>query len=225
MTDWKDIFDGSNFSMLIAGSSGSGKTMLLRKILKECQKNYDYIVVLCPSLEFSGDYKDFEPHDGKNKKFTLFHDYDPNVVKEIMQTQGDIIKRYGKKSCPSVILILDDCLEFLRQHSLIEKVFFKGRHINISPIVLVQKLRGVSTILRVNTKYAIFFRAGNTSEIEAFLDTYTGKRERKHIEGELIDWFKQLYSFLFCDFKTQNFKDRYILGVDGKLVKLIEWTT
>ena len=224
MKEWNEIFDGSNFSMMICGSSGSGKTQLLKKILKSCQKNYDYIVVLCPSLEFSGDYNDFEPSSGdKNKKFTMFNEYDPKVLNEIMDTQSDIIRHYGKNRCPKVMVILDDCLEFLKQHSLIEKLFFKGRHINISPIVLVQKLKGVSTILRVNTRYSIFFRAGNTSELEAFLETYTGKRERRKIEDDLREWFKQLYSFLFCDFKTQKFEDRYMLGLDGKLVRPIDW--
>lgn len=220
MKDWNDVFIGDNFSMLITGSSGSGKTQLLKKILKSCNSKYDYFVVLCPSLDFSGDYEDFE----QNKKFTLFNEYDPNVISEVMETQSDIIKRHGKTRCPKVVLILDDCLEFLKQHSLIEKVFFKGRHINISPIVLVQKLKGVSTILRVNTRYAVFFRAGNSNEIEHFLEAYTGKRERAKIENELIEWFKQPYSFLWADFKTQDFKERYMLGVNGKLVKLIEWT-
>lgn len=220
MKNWNDVFNGDNFSILLAGSSGSGKTQLLKQILKQSQKNYDYVVVLCPSLEFSGDYEDFE----ENKKYTQFGEYDPAVIREVMETQGEIIKRHGKARCPKVVIILDDCLEFLKQHSLIEKLFFKGRHINISPIVLVQKLKGVSTILRVNTRYAVFFRAGNSNEIEHFLEAYTGKRERSKIEEELHEWFKTPYSFLFCDFKTQNFKDRYMLGVDGKLVKTIEWT-
>lgn len=219
MKNWNDVFNGDNFSMLLAGSSGSGKTQLLKQILKQSQKNYDYVVVLCPSLEFSGDYNDFE----ENKKFTMFSEYEPTVINEVMQTQADIIKRHGKVRCPKVVIILDDCLEHLKQHSLIEKLFFKGRHINISPIVLVQKLKGVSTILRVNTRFAIFFRAGNSNEIEHFLEAYTGKRERSKIEEELHEWFKQPYSFLFCDFKCIDFKYRYTLGVDGKLVKLIEW--
>lgn len=220
MKDWNNVFIGDNFSMLITGSSGSGKTQLLKKILKSCNSKYDYFVVLCPSLDFSGDYEDFE----QNKKFTLFNEYDPNVISEVMETQADIIKRHGKTRCPKVVLILDDCLEQVKKHSLIEKVYFRGRHINISPIVLVQKLKGVSTILRVNTRYAVFFRAGNSNEIEHFLEAYTGKRERAKIENELYEWFKQSYSFLFCDFKNQNFKERYTLGIDGKLVKLIEWT-
>jgi hypothetical protein len=219
--NWSKHFDGSNFSMLMAGSSGSGKTQLLKGILKQAQQKYDYIVVLCPSLEFSGDYEDFT----ENKKYTQFGEYDPDIIREVMETQADIIRRHGKSRCPKVILILDDCLEFLKQHSLIEKVFFKGRHINISPIVLVQKLKGVSTILRVNTRYAVFFRAGNSNEIEHFLEAYTGKRERSKIEEELHEWFKQPYSFLFCDFKNQDFTQRYILGVDGKLEKPIEWAS
>lgn len=216
---WSEIFDGSNFSLLISGSSGSGKTQVLKKILDSCEKKYDYIVVLCPSLEFSGDYKNYETND----KYTMFNEYDQDVITEIMETQSDIIRRHGKDRCPKVMIILDDCLEFVKKHSLTEKLFFKGRHINISPIVLVQKLRGVSTILRVNTRYAIFFRAGNSSEIEAFLETYTGKRERKIIDEQLREWFKQLYSFLFCDFKTQNFENRYMLGSDGHISRPIEW--
>jgi len=221
LKSWDNIFDGSNFSMLICGSSGSGKTQLLKTIINSCKKNYQYFVILCPSLEFSGDYVEFQ-NDNEDKKFIFFNEYRADVIKEVMQSQEDIIVRYGKNRCPKVVMILDDCMENIKQHSLVEKLYFKGRHINISAISLIQKLRGVSTILRVNTRYAVFFRAGNSSEVDAFLDSYVGKRQRNKLEEILYEWFKNLYSFLFCDFKTQNFDERYILGKDKKLVEAIE---
>jgi len=221
LKSWDKTFDGSNFSMLICGSSGSGKTQLLKTIINSCKKNYQYFVILCPSLEFSGDYDEFR-NANDDQKFIFFNEYRADVIKEVMQTQEDLIVRYGKNRCPKVIMILDDCMENIKQHSLVEKLYFKGRHINISTISLVQKLRGVSTILRVNTRYAVFFRAGNSSEIDAFLDSYVGKRQRNKLEEILYEWFKNSYSFLFCDFKTQNFDERYILGKDKKLVEAIE---
>jgi GTPase SAR1 family protein len=222
MKNWSEIFDGSNFSLLVCGSSGSGKTMLLKDLIQTMKKKYDYFVILCPSLEFSGDYKEFQDNDEK-KQFTFFNEYDPRVLEEIMDTQADIIVRYGKNRCPKVVVILDDCMENIRQRSLVEKLYFKGRHLNISPISLVQKLKGISTILRVNTRYAVFFRAGNSSEVEHFLEAYTGKRERNRIEEILHEWFKEPYTFLFADFKTQKFEDRYMLGKNKKLIEQVEW--
>ena len=223
MKNWSEIFDGSNFSMLLCGSSGSGKTMLLKDLIQTMKKKYDYFVVLCPSLEFSGDYKEFQDNNDEKKQFTFFNEYDPRVLQEIMDTQADIIVRYGKNRCPKVVVILDDCMENIRQRSIVEKLYFKGRHINISPISLVQKLKGISTILRVNTRYAVFFRAGNSSEVEHFLEAYTGKRERNRIEEILYEWFKDPYTFLFADFKTQKFEDRYMLGKNKKLIEQVEW--
>ena len=221
--EWPQIFDGTSFSMLICGSSGSGKTQLIKTIINNCKKEYDYFIIIAASMNFSGDYKEFEA-DNDEKKFIFFDEYNPEILRELMDTQADIIVRYGKPRTPKVVVIMDDIMEYIKQRSLIEKLFFKGRHLNISPIVLVQKLRGgVSTTLRVNTRYAVFFRAGNSSEIDAFLQIYTGKRERAHIEQILHEWFKEPYTFLFADFKTQNFQDRYILGRDKQLHHRVEW--
>ena len=121
LKSWDKIFDGSNFSMLICGSSGSGKTQLLKTIINSCKKNYDYFVILCPSLEFSGEYDEFR-NDNEDKKFIFFNEYRADVIKEVMQSQEDIIVRYGKNRCPKVVMILDGCMENIKQHSLVEKL-------------------------------------------------------------------------------------------------------
>ena len=51
------------FTMIICGNTGSGKTQLLKHMItNELSKKFDYIFIMCPSLEFSGDYKEFENH-------------------------------------------------------------------------------------------------------------------------------------------------------------------
>jgi len=216
------------FTMIICGNSGSGKTQLLKQLINtdftKTSQGFQNIFVFCPSMDYSGDYDEF-----KHREFfkdRLFDTYDSKIIGEIIESQENIINRYGKKRCPQTLIILDDCLENLSNNpnnNIISKIFFKGRHINLSVVVLVQKLKGIGTLLRINTRYCIFFRCGNSQELENLLEEFTGKRERKIIENELYEHFKNPYSFVVCDFKNQDFKKRYALGQDKKFVKYIEW--
>lgn len=211
------------FTMIICGNSGSGKTQLLKELItKDFKKSFDNIFVICPSMDFSGDYDEYK--EQKYFKNRLFDNYDNTVIQEIIDEQEHIINRYGKSRCPQSCIILDDCLDFIQgNHNIISKLFFKGRHINLSVIVLVQKLRGIGTLLRINTRYCIFFRCGNTQEMDNLLEEFTGKKERKLIQEELYEWFKNPYSFVVCDFKNQDFTKRYGLGKDKKFIKYINW--
>lgn len=211
------------FTMILCASSGSGKTYLLKHLLKKDLKDkFDNVFIMCPSLEYSTDYDEFKSKERYKKR--MFGSYDPEIIDEIIAEQKYVIKKFGKDRCPQTLLILDDCMEYLQgNHTLVQNIFFKGRHINLSCIILVQKLKGISTIMRINTKYVIFFRTGNSAELDHLLEEFSGKKERKIIEAELVKWFQQPYSFLLCDLKTQDFTRRYALGLDCKIVKYIDW--
>lgn len=213
------------FTMIMCGNSGSGKTQLLKKLINtDFKKTFQNIFVFCPSMDYSGDYDEFKQQDFFKKR--LFDTYDSKLIEEIIEAQENIINRYGKSRCPQSLIILDDCLENLTHNpnnNIISKIFFKGRHINLSVIVLVQKLKGIGTLLRINTRYCIFFRCGNTQELDNLLEEYTGKRERKLIQEELYEHFKTPWSFMVSDFKTTDFTKRYSLGQDKKFVKYIDW--
>lgn len=218
-----DIEVDPPFTMIICASSGSGKTHLLKHLLKHTLKQtFDNIFIMCPSMDFSDDYDEFKHKE--EYKGRLFNEYDEGIISEIMAEQRYIIKKYGKSRCPQTLLILDDCLEKLQgNHNLIKDIFYKGRHINLSCIILVQKLKGISTLMRINTKYMCFFRCGNSSEMDNLLEEYTGKKERKTIESALVEHFKNPWSFLWADLKTQDFHKRYALGLNCKLVGYINW--
>ena len=108
-------------------------------------------------MDFSGDYDEFKNQNKFENR--MFDTYDPDFIQEIIDENEDIIRKHGKSRVPSTVIILDDCLDYLRQNpnnNIISKLFFKGRHLNLSCIVLVQKLRGIGTLLRINTRYCIF---------------------------------------------------------------------
>lgn len=223
MSEPKEVVLEPPFTALFCASSGSGKTHFLKHLLKHCLKEkFDNIFIMCPSLEFSQDYDEFR--DKKEYKNRIFGAYDEDIISEIMAEQRYVIKKYSKARCPQTLLILDDCLmEVQTNHNLAKDIFFRGRHINLSCIVLVQKLLGVSTIMRVNTKYVCMWRCGNSSELEHLLSEYTGKKERRVIEEALVEHFKKPWSFLLMDAKTQKFEERYALGENSKIVGYIDW--
>lgn len=223
MSEEKEIELEPPFSMIICASSGSGKTTLLRHLLNHTLKEkFDNIFVMADTADVSEDYDQFKKQD--EYKNRIFSSYDEEVINEIYDQQGFLKKKYGAARTPHTLLILDDLMDKVQgNHNLVQKLFWKGRHLKLSVIVLLQKLRGTSTLMRINTKYVIFFRCGNTAELDHLLDEYCGKKERKVIEGELMEHFKQPWSWLLCDLKNQDFSQRYQKGVDKKVIGTIKW--
>lgn len=216
------------FSMIICASSGSGKTTLLRHMLTHTlgpggSACIDNIFIMSDTADLSSDYDTFRAIP--EYKGRIFGSYDKDVIEEIYEKQKYLKTKYGTERTPHTLLVLDDVMDHLQGNkTLVQKLFWKGRHVRLSVIILVQKLKGISTVMRVNAKYVIFFRCGNSSELENLLNEYTGKNERKKIEGVLVEHFKAPWSWLFCDLKTQDFTERYQLGVGNEIVGTIDWS-
>ena len=79
---------------------------------------------MCPTSDMSKDYE-FIPN--KN----VFNEYDESILKEIIDTQKGIIKKFGKKRTPFVLVVLDDCIELVGSFSYINQVITKIRHYNV----------------------------------------------------------------------------------------------
>lgn len=211
------------FSMIICASSGSGKTTLLRHMLTHTLgRNFDNIFIMSDTADVTSDYDVFRALP--EYKGRIFDSYDAAVIEAIHSEQKYLQKKYGNERTPQTLLVLDDLMDRLQgNHTLVQKLFWKGRHVKLSVIILVQKLKGISTVMRTNAKYVVFFRCGNSNELDNLLDEFTGKKERRLIEGVLVEHFKQPWSFLFCDLKTQDFTQRYQLGVSNKIIGTIDW--
>lgn len=203
-----DFVPKPNFRWLVIGSSGSGKSNLIRYMLTD--KNmlpsiFDiqkHVFVMCPTADMSKDYE-FIP----NKH--VFNEYDESLLKELIDTQKANIKQYGKKRTPFVLCILDDCIEHVGSFSYINQVVTKIRHFNISLIILCQKLKSIGRTIRLNSDYITLFRTSNLSEVEDVLDEYVGRKFKNQLFSQVSEHFKTPYTFLHIDLKTSDYSKRF----------------
>ena len=81
-------------------------------------------------------------------------------------------KKHDHKKLYSILVIIDDFADNFKvsHHPLINALFTRGRHSQISTIIASQKFKALSNIIRINALDLYVFRLRNYSDLEAFLD-------------------------------------------------------
>jgi GTPase SAR1 family protein len=181
------------------GNRKSGKTYLMNQLLSAeyCNK-FNYIVILNPSISLQNDW------DWLTENYNGVYCFEKNfvsVVNEITESLKTIIKLCGKKECPQVLLILDDCIdtEVMRFKGVVDTIATKGRHYNLSCWLSSQRLSGVPRSTRLNSDYVILFSCWNFSEIERYTSEYIPKKYQNKFRDKILEYYKKPYTFLLLD--------------------------
>jgi nucleoside-triphosphatase THEP1 len=191
------------FSLMLSGSSGSGKTNLLMNILskKEMYGGYfHYIIVYSPT---SGKYDDMYkilklPDENFVEEFSA--ETLENLIsarKKLIDDKG--IEWVSKNS--RVLIILDDVISnraFLESQTALT-LFALLRHYLVAVCVMMQSYRKLPRSLRVNCNAVAIFPS-TQSEIEVLLDEVTPAGIKKREFEKVIEYAtKDDYSFLFIN--------------------------
>lgn len=195
-------------NVLMAGSTMSGKSFLLKKILKEqVLKSADYIIIMSPTCLISGDWSEPMWDDQLDpKKGLVVQKFDTGfktIIQEMMESQLRLLQSKKLNEIPHIVMILDDCLgdSILNQNGLMAKFSTFSRHYHMTTFILVQQITACPRTYRINAKYCIMFNSSNFSELERFLDEYVPKKYKKLLETHLEDIYNQDFNFIL----TQNF--------------------
>lgn len=204
-----------SFVMCIVGPRARGKSLLIRNLLlrddmfKKVFKKPNYIIIISPSLQ-NGDYLDLE---GPN--VYKIENYTHEMINNLIDVQKKIIQDHSRSKCPEILLVLDDVLDSgaLNFHSSVEKIFSRGRHVNINCILVSQHLNRISKTMRLNSDYFILFSPNNMTELENFYEQYIPKRYWWGMNEYLENmWANNKYQFLLVDFKTHEAARRFREG-------------
>lgn len=169
------------YTITIYGPRRSGKTQFIKALCSQIRPWYPEVICFTRT-KASCEYNLFLPDsciiDHLDEQLLL------NVIKgqqskKIAQSNGKEVGNYN------LLVILDDCMsEKLRYKDIFNKLFFEGRHFNISVIVSLQDAKGIAPAACVNTDMCVTFplhdRRSRDALRERFCD-YLSREELDHL--------------------------------------------
>ena len=140
------------FNLYLIGSTGSGKTYTLLKILEnELFQKFTYIFLLCPTYEDNKTYQEWKYK--YDEKFIVL-----NISQEYVEAYLSLIMKNYRNT--NSMIILDDCsaCQSVKQRtsSLVE-LAFSGRHAEFSTIVISQHFCSITPAFRDNCQHILVF--------------------------------------------------------------------
>jgi len=194
-------------NVIFVAPSNSGKTTLIVNLIMRKKfgyiEEYDEIYIFSPTLHLDDSWNivlDYTTMKKPRKSYAdiyLTDEYDEDQIEGIFINQENTEKSERKK----VLIILDDVADILSSHNnLLKKVFFKGRHYNISCWISTQSYKAIPRGVRINSPSFIFLNI-NPNE-KRMISEELSKEERSTFEEKLSRCLSEKYSFLYLNMKT-----------------------
>ena len=172
--DYPDHLPKPPFFMVISGARGSGKTTLeINLLYNELAGRFVKIYMFSSTFKVDPAYKVIQIPPEQ-----VFDDYNDATVRKILKDAME--DGHEEEDKPPILIIFDDVVgsaNFKKSittngTNALSLLALRGRHYNISCIVLTQCVRGISPEVRSNTDCAIVFSTTNEKELEAIFESY-----------------------------------------------------
>lgn len=162
------------YTIVLYGPRRSGKSKLIKNV---CQRIRHYFpdVVVFTMTKSSGEYFSYVPYH------RVIEGLDEDLLDKLIEHQ--MRKKEAKSRGEDVgntnlLIIIDDCMaEGLRYKKTFNRLFYNGRHSDITLIVAVQDVRGVAPSATINADIACSFslpdHRGRDTVREKFVDYLT----------------------------------------------------
>ena len=168
------------------GPSGSGKSVAFLRSLIDNDKMgncFDAYHVFSPNVWVDSQYKVLgkyiQEHTGQ-KLEDCFHDtWDPSAIAQLIDDQKKVngyLKKKKAERLMSVHITIDDFGEQMHvvksNHSILNTLFCKGRHYQLSTALLLQRFRLASPTIRYNAHALYIHKLSNTADRKALAEEF-----------------------------------------------------
>ena len=164
-----NIIPRLNFRLLVSGATKSGKSTTAYSLITDKRfyyKFFDIIILFSKTLHIDDIFRHVV---GEGEKFAV------NTLNATDKpTEAGLIKIYEEQEkiteegkVNKMLIIFDDCIgDKILKTKAFENIFYRGRHINISIMVLLQKYNAIPRGARLNCSDIICFRPQTRREME-----------------------------------------------------------
>ena len=167
---------------LIYGGSFSGKSHMVTNLVLRHQEKFEKIIIC-------GAKNDLLTHP-KTKNKTTFYENDDNPI-------YDPFEEPHSKGGGQTLLILDDLMSEVYHSQLVSKIFSKGRHLNLSVIVILQSYypqgssKSLVPMLKNNASIQIFFKLRNRGEMKLIAKKFEHGKKKQDFFYAIVE--KEIY--------------------------------
>lgn len=184
------------FLLNIFGQVASGKSTLLMNLLYNksfYHKIFDSIIFISPTVRNDYTLVHLNQDDDVTKISDNLEDLD-HILKALVEIQTAQIHKGHH-----MLIVLDDCLGYLKPKSYLSHLCTRYRHYKISLIVTSQSFRSIPNVIRTNSSGYILFGCTNDKEVEKLNDEFGGliKGFRKLLDKSTCE----AYSLMFINLK------------------------
>ena len=186
------LFGKPPFFTLITGSKNSGKSELCRYIIRQYAQDFSNVEVIAPTM-LNGFYQKIIPESH------IRDTYSNEFVQELLAKQV-VRKKSGKPI--HLLLIFDDILACeairfeTRKANVLNTLFCANRHYLVSLVIIVQKMKGVPPLCRLNVDYVCFTRCMRSAWADIY-EEYSGNADKKEffkmLEESTMDYKILMY--------------------------------
>ena len=184
-----------NFSLkdnriILCGKTNSGKSVLLKHMLKKEKHKFHKIFVISPTEQVLKFYSDIVPPN------QIIHEYSDEWITDLLKKLTAHKKNDDKKF--NVLLILDDVGADAHNSKALNKVFTMGRHLGISIIITSQFINQLPLTSRTNASFVCCSQM-NKASIDILVDEYLmGPIEKKEFIKMYHDSTRDFNFFVIC---------------------------
>lgn len=187
-------------SILAYGGTYSGKTHMIVNLVLRHHTKFRKIIIC-------GAKNDLLTHQDTKHK-TVYYDNDESPIYDPFQENENVGNDGDKRQ---QLLIFDDLMSEIYSSQIISKVFSRGRHLNLSAIVILQSFypqgtsKSLVPMLKNNCSLQIFFRLRNKSEMKLVAKKLEHTKRGQDFFESLVDReiYKKRFGYL-CVFMDET---------------------
>ena len=197
----KELGLENTFSMILVGSSGSGKSTVIRNLiriinLQNVKKPNRFLI--------SSTFEDDTTLHSRFHKDNVFEEYSNEVVLGLvdMILNENHGRRKKKKREEQYLLVADDMLGLIPKNASLWTLFVKNRHKKLNIMLSVQQYKGLPPVVRYNATTYIFFGTINMKELEN-IDVELNKKYPNKLFKEMFKEKIHGHNFLYINVPKQ----------------------
>ena len=219
------------FRAMLIAPSGGGKTILLQNMILDIYRNcFSRVYIFSPSIDIDASWAPVKKYisdemkvDSK-KENIYFSEYNPEDLEQIIETQYKITefmkKQKDTKRLYSILIVVDDFADnksFCRE-SLLNKLYIRGRHMNISVITSVQIYKSLSTTIRRNITHIFVYKLRNGGDIESLIEELSAIYDKKTLMQLYRKATSEPYSFLYVNLMAKSIEEMFYMNFEKRLI-------